>query len=313
MSGDPEQEYFADGVVEDIITALSRFKSLFVIARNSSFAYKGKTPDVRQVGRDLGVKSVLEGSVRRAGHRLRITAQLIDAQSGAHVWADRFEGSPADIFDFQDEVTEKVVIAIAPRLERTEIARALRRSSLGSADAYDYFLKALASLPSQTAQNTDHALDLLGKATALDPDFASAYALAMVFHANRISFGKIKDLAQEKNEVVRLWRIVARVGSDDGRALADIQAEFDKESIQAIEGRAQQRAAAGQGIDAETDKQMALADAYAFRRIQEPGWQENAAVHLQYLCATQHGDLAPRKPRDQMRSTGNDRHIVRRP
>ena len=127
LSGDPEQEYFADGVVEDIITALSRFKSLFVIARNSSFAYKGRSPDIRQVGRDLGVRYVLEGSVRRAGNRLRITAQLIEAQSGAHVWADRFEGSPQDVFELQDEVTEKVVIAIAPQVERAEIARALRR------------------------------------------------------------------------------------------------------------------------------------------------------------------------------------------
>ena len=142
MSGDPEQEYFADGIVEDIITALSRFKSLFVIARNSSFAYKGKSPDVRQVGRDLGVRYVLEGSVRRAGNRLRITAQLIDAQSGAHVWADRFEGTPADIFDFQDEVTQKVVVAIAPRVERAEIARALRRSS-DNTDAYDCYLRVL--------------------------------------------------------------------------------------------------------------------------------------------------------------------------
>jgi adenylate cyclase len=219
MSGDPEQEYFADGVVEDIITALSRFKSLFVIARNSSFAYKGKSPDIRQVGRDLGVRYVLEGSVRRSGNRLRIAAQLIDSQTGAHVWADRFEGSAEDIFKLQDDVTEKVIIATAPRVERAEIARALRRSS-GSADAYDYYLKALAYLAPATAQNTDQALDLLSKATALDPEFASAHALAMHCHANRLSFGAVKDLAREQSEVARLWRIVARVGSDDGRALA---------------------------------------------------------------------------------------------
>jgi TolB-like protein/class 3 adenylate cyclase len=219
MSGDPEQEYFADGVVEDIITALSRFNSLFVIARNSSFAYKGKSPDIRQVGRDLGVRYVLEGSVRRAGNRLRITAQLIDAQTGAHVWADRFEGSAEDIFKLQDDVTEKVIIATAPRVERAEIARALRRSS-GSTDAYDYYLKALAYLTPATAQNIDQALDLLSKATALDPDFASAHALAMVCHANHRVFGSTKDLAREQSEVARLWRIVARVGNDDGRALA---------------------------------------------------------------------------------------------
>jgi TolB-like protein len=219
MSGDPEQEYFADGMVEEIITALSRFNSLFVIARNSSFAYKGRSPDIRQVGRDLGVRYVLEGSVRRAGNRLRITAQLIDAQSGAHIWADRFEGSPEDVFKFQDNVTEKVVIATAPRLERAEIARALRRSS-ESTDAYDFFLKGLACLPPGTAQGVDQALDLFSKATALDPDFASAHALAMVCHAYRLGFGSVKDLARERNEVVRLWQIVARVGNDDGRALA---------------------------------------------------------------------------------------------
>jgi TolB-like protein/class 3 adenylate cyclase/tetratricopeptide (TPR) repeat protein len=214
MSGDPEQEYFADGIVEDIITALSRFKSLFVIARNSSFAYKGKSPDVRQVGRDLGVRYVLEGSVRRAGNRLRITAQLIDAQSGAHVWADRFEGTPADIFDFQDEVTQKVVVAIAPRVERAEIARALRRSS-DNTDAYDCYLRGLSCGP-----RIEEALDLFSRATALDPDFASAYGMAMFCHANRVGWGLAEDIARERDEITRLWRIVARVGSDDGVALA---------------------------------------------------------------------------------------------
>jgi adenylate cyclase len=136
MSGDPEQEYFADGMAEDIITALSRFKSLFVIARNSSFAYKGKSPDMRQVGRELGLRYVLEGSVRKAGNRLRITAQLIDATSGVHAWADRFEGSLEDAFALQDEVTVKAVAAIAPRVQRAEIERARRRPP-GNTDAYD--------------------------------------------------------------------------------------------------------------------------------------------------------------------------------
>ena len=222
MSGDPEQEYFADGVVEDIITALSRFKSLFVIARNSSFAYKGKSPDIRQVGRDLGVKYVLEGSVRRAGSKLRITAQLIDAQSGAHVWADRFEGTPADVFEFQDEVTEKVVAAIAPRVERAEMARALRRSSVASTDAYDVYLRALALLPTTSREGSDQAINLFMKATELDPDFASAYAQAMMVQANRISYGPInaQELARTRNEVARLWQITLRLGNDDGRALA---------------------------------------------------------------------------------------------
>ena len=126
MSGDPEQEFFADGIVEDIITALSRFKSLFVIARNSSFTYKGKAVDVKQVGRELGVRYVLEGSVRMAGGRVRITGQLIDAATGAHLWADRFDGALDDIFALQDSVTQLVVGAISPEVERAEIERARR-------------------------------------------------------------------------------------------------------------------------------------------------------------------------------------------
>ena len=127
MSGDPEQEYFADGMVEEIITALSRMRWLFVIARNSSFAYKGQAVDVKQVGRELGVRYVLEGSVRKAANRVRITAQLIDASTGAHLWADRFDGTLEDIFDLQDQVTASVVGAIAPKLEQAEIERAKRK------------------------------------------------------------------------------------------------------------------------------------------------------------------------------------------
>ena len=215
MSGDPEQEYFADGVVEDIIAALSRFKSLFVIARNSSFTYKGKAVDIKQVGRELGVRYVLEGSVRRAGNRLRITAQLIDAQGGEHVWADRFEGSTQEVFALQDEVTEKVVVAIAPRVERAEISRALRRSS-DNADAYDCYWRGLSCV----SPDANRALDLFTKASALDHDFASAYGMIMFCHANRFAFGLAKDIAHEKNEISRLWQIVARIGNDDGIALS---------------------------------------------------------------------------------------------
>ena len=145
MSGDPEQEYFADGMVEDIITGLSRSKSLFVIARTSSFTYKGKAVDVKQVGRELGVRYVLEGSVRKAGNRVRITGQLIDAATGVHLWADRFDSLLEDIFDLQDRVTSSVIGAIAPQLQRAEIERAQRKPT-GSLQAYDYYLRALASL-----------------------------------------------------------------------------------------------------------------------------------------------------------------------
>ncbi|MGC1563110.1 MAG: adenylate/guanylate cyclase domain-containing protein [Bradyrhizobium sp.] len=143
MSGDPEQEYFADGMVEEIITALSRFKSLFVIARNSSFTFKGKAVDVKEVGRRLGVRYVLEGSVRKAAGKVRITGQLIDAVTGAHIWADRFERDLTDIFALQDEVTVAVVSAIQPKLLQTEIAMAARRRP-ENLTAYDFFLRALA-------------------------------------------------------------------------------------------------------------------------------------------------------------------------
>ena len=143
MSGDPEQEYFADGMVEEITTAISRFPWLFVIARNSSFTYKGKAVDVRQVARELGVRYVLEGSVRKAGNRVRITGQLIDAATGAHLWADRFDGSLDDIFELQDEVASRVVGAIEPRLRLTEIDRASRKPT-ENLDAYDLYLRALA-------------------------------------------------------------------------------------------------------------------------------------------------------------------------
>jgi TolB-like protein len=139
MSGDPEQEYFADGMVEDIITALSRFKLLFVIARNSSFIYKGRPIDIKQVGRELGVRYVLEGSVRRAGSKVRITGQLIDASTGAHLWADHFDGILKDIFDLQDRVTGSVVSAIAPKVQQAELERSTRNPT-ESLDAYDYYL-----------------------------------------------------------------------------------------------------------------------------------------------------------------------------
>ena len=151
MSGDPEQEYFADGMVEDIITALSRLRWLFVIARNSSFTYKGRAVDVKQVGRELGVRYVLEGSVRKAANRVRITGQLIDAATGAHLWADRFDGELADIFDLQDQVTASVVGAIAPKLEQAEIERAKRKPT-ESLDAYDYYLRGMARFHQLTSE-----------------------------------------------------------------------------------------------------------------------------------------------------------------
>ena len=167
MSADPEQEYFADGMVEDIITALSRFKSLFVIARNSSFTYKGKAVDIKQVGRELGVRYVLEGSVRKAGGNVRITGQLIDSDTGSHLWADRFDGSLEDVFELQDQVTTRVVSAIAPKITEAEIERA-RRKPAGSLDGYDLYLRALALSHQFTPESLGEAVAVLRKALAIE-------------------------------------------------------------------------------------------------------------------------------------------------
>jgi adenylate cyclase len=157
MSGDDEQEYFADGMVDEIITALSRFRSLFVIARNSTFTYKGRSVDVKQAGRELGVRYVLEGGVRKAANRVRIIGQLIDTTTGAHIWADRFEGGLEDAFDLQDRVTASVVGAIAPKLEQAEIERAKRKPT-ESLDAYDYYLRGMARTRHWTREANSEAL-----------------------------------------------------------------------------------------------------------------------------------------------------------
>ena len=181
MSGDPDQDYFADGMVEDIITALSRFTALFVIARNSSFTYKGRVIDAKQVGRELGVRYVLEGSVRKAASRVRITRQLIDTTTGAHLWANRIDGGLGDIFDLQDQVTESIVGAIAPAMEKAEIERAKRKPT-ESLDAYDYYLRGLARLYQfASRQANDEALRLFNRAIEIDPSFASAYGRAAYY------------------------------------------------------------------------------------------------------------------------------------
>jgi TolB-like protein/class 3 adenylate cyclase/Tfp pilus assembly protein PilF len=173
MSGDPEQEYFADGIVEEITTAISRFPWLFVIARNSSFAYKGKAIDVRQVARELGVRYVLEGSVRKAGTRVRITGQLIDAATGAHLWADRFDGSLDDIFELQDQIASRVVGVIEPRLLLIETDRASRKPT-ENLDAYDLYLRALAQTYKRTEEGVAESIRLCRRALELDPAFAPA-------------------------------------------------------------------------------------------------------------------------------------------
>jgi TolB-like protein/class 3 adenylate cyclase len=217
FSVDPEQEYFADGIVEDIITALSRFKALFVIARNSSFVYKGRSPDIRQVGRDLGVRYVLEGSVRKA-KLVRITGQLIDAMTGGHLWADRFDGALGDIFELQDQVTESVVGAIAPQLERAEIERAKRKPT-DSLDAYDYYLCGMTNLHRGTRESIDEALTQFSLALTFDPSYASAHAMAAWCHVWRKVNGWMSDRPGEIAEGARLARRAVELGGDDAVAL----------------------------------------------------------------------------------------------
>jgi TolB-like protein len=219
MSGDPEQEYFADGVVEEIITALSRARWLFVIARNSSFTYKGRAVDVKQVGRELGVRYVMEGSVRKAGSRVRITGQLIDALTGAHLWANRFDGELADIFDLQDQVTSSVVGAIAPKLEQAEMERAKRKPT-DSLDAYDHYLRGLAGVHKWTREGNSEALLHLKKAVEIDPSFATAFGMAARCYSQRLGFAWVVNRSEETADATRLARRAAEVGMDDAVALS---------------------------------------------------------------------------------------------
>ena len=218
LSGDVEQDYFADGVVEDIITALSRIRWLFVIARNSSFTYKGRTVDEKQVGRELGVRYIVEGSVRQSENRIRITGQLVDAATGTHLWAERFEGTLDDIFELQDQIATSIVGAIASQLERAEIERA-RRKPTGSLSAYDNYLRAMPHLHRGTRQAVNEALPLFYKAMQLDPEFAAAHAMAAWCHFWRKVNGWMTDRPQEIAEGVRLARLAVELGKDDAVAL----------------------------------------------------------------------------------------------
>jgi adenylate cyclase len=214
MSGDPEQEYFADGMVEEIITALSRIRSLFVIARNSSFTYKGQAVDVKRVGRELGVRYVLEGSVRRAGQRLRITAQLIEATTGEHLWADRFDGSMEDVFDLQNQVAVSVAGIIEPTLEAAEIRRSKARPT-NDLTAYDLYLRAFPHLRSWQKEGMVSALDLFGEAVKRDSHYGSALAFAARWHQNLSVQGWTNDPESNRREGVDLARRALGAAADD--------------------------------------------------------------------------------------------------
>jgi TolB-like protein/class 3 adenylate cyclase len=217
MSGDPEQEYFADGMVEDIITALSRFKSLFVIARNSSFTYKGRAVDIKQVGRELGVRYVLEGSVRKAGNRVRITGQLIEAATGRHLWADKFDGALEDVFGLQDQITTSVVGLIAPTLERAEIERTKQKPT-DRLDSYDFYLRGMAL--ANRGRSLPEARQFFKKAFELDPEYGAAYAMAAWTLMMQQSISGVPLSAEMRSEGIRLAHQASAVGSDDAFALA---------------------------------------------------------------------------------------------
>ena len=218
MSGDVEQQYFVDGLVDDITTALSRISAFFVVARNSSFTYKGRTVDVRQIGRELGVRYVLEGSVRKSGDRLRITGQLVDTTTGTHIWADRYEGALEDVFDLQDRITSSVVAVIEPKVRQAEIAR-VQAKSTENLTAYDLYLRALAVIPDMEEESIARALAMLTRAVAIDPGFSTAHGLISSCHEELLNrgWGSITEVTKRGLEAAKL---AVETGRDDPRALA---------------------------------------------------------------------------------------------
>jgi adenylate cyclase len=218
MSGDPEQDYFADGMVEDIVTGLSRIKWLFVIARNSSFVYKGKAVDVRQAGRELGVRYLLEGGVRKAGQRLRVTAQLVEAETGAHLWADKFDGELKDVFEFQDRITESVVAIVEPSVQKSEIERS-RRKRPESLDAHDLYLRALPYVSPISPANAPIATEFLLHALRLEPNYAAAHAYLAWAHQIHFAHGGGFDEA-DRIAGLRHARAALANDVDDATALA---------------------------------------------------------------------------------------------
>jgi adenylate cyclase len=260
MSGDPEQEYFVDGMVEEIITALSRIRWLFVIARNSTFTYKGKAVDVKQVGRELGVRYVLEGSVRKGGNRVRITAQLIDAETGAHLWADRFDGSLEDVFDLQDRVASSVAGVIEPALQAAETARSAGRPTT-DLTAYDLYLRGYAMLRS-SARQIPEALRLMEQAIVRDPCYGLALAYAAICCTRLLSDGLTEDPAADRRKGTDFARRALEVAGDDPSILANA---------------AQALAYFGEDINA----MMALVDrAVALNPNYARGWHSSGAVRL---------------------------------
>jgi len=221
MSGDPEQEYFADGMVAEIITALSRIRWLFVIARNSSFSYKGQSPDIKQVGRDLGVRYVLEGSVSKAGGRVRITAQLIDAETGTHLWADRFDGSLEHVFDLQDKIAVSFAGVIEPALQAAEMRRSVARPTT-DLTTYDLYLRALAAFYPIAKEGVVEALGLLEQAITIDPRYGPALSRAAMCHRRIAIDGWSEDPEANRRKAIDLARQALQVAQNDPDILANV-------------------------------------------------------------------------------------------
>jgi len=217
LGGDPEQEYFADGLTEDIITALSLLHSFPVIARNSTFSYKGSSPDIRQVGRELGARYVLEGSVRRAGDRLRVTAQLINAETGHHVWAERYDRNLDDIFELQDEITHRIAATIEPELERTE-ARRLSAQKPADLGAWDFCQRGMAYLHEYSGTANENARAMFDQALRLDPDYAPAYVGMAYSHYRDVRVRYVDDLAESERKLTAAARRAVELDDQDAKA-----------------------------------------------------------------------------------------------
>jgi adenylate cyclase len=300
LNGDPEQGYFVDGMVEEIITALSRIRWLFVIARNSSFTYKGRAVDVKQVGRELGVLYVLEGSVRKAGNRVRITAQLLDATTGAHLWADHFDGTLENVFELQDIVASSVAGVIEPTLQTAEYRRSIQRPT-DDLTAYDLFLQARVARDSADREGTMRALELVGQALNRDPNYGSALAVAAGCQCYFYISVWTNDLEATRHEGIDLARRALRVAGDDPYILAIAAYAlglFGEDIATAI---------------ALVDRSLQLNPSYAH------GWYQSGQLRLlagQYDLAIEHFEtsirLSPRESRRDIHLTIGMGHFFAR-
>jgi len=235
LSQDQGQEYLVDGIVEEIMTALARSRAVTVIARSSSFTYKGRTVDVRQVGSELGVRYVLEGSIRTSGRRLRITGQLADASSGSQVWTGRYEGTLEEMLDLQDRIASNVVVAMLPSLEMVEMSR-IRRKPIANLEAYDYFLQAREMSFKYTNETNDRAIALFGKSLQLDPEFARSAAWMADCYKRRNEWGWSKDFKRDRREAVMLARQALALDNQDPRVLAPVGSVLVETIVHAPEG-----------------------------------------------------------------------------